>query len=413
MAAAAYAMQPILDPLVQASVGRFPFFLLFTGLGIAFGRPTQEREPGRRLALPRFFALCFLFFTCATLLLSPMVRQGPLDGTSGLIAMLAMIGLSGCCAGQMLRPLVLFVGGRRTLRMHLWNGALTGAALAACTMGVRSVGPATIMVVFLAMMTGALVLMTAPSARSVDMPVPDWESWRRGPATSVGVLLLGIGYSFFGPANLQRTLGLVDPKHLVSAALPPLLLFAAAPWISNLSSPRLKRAGIRFGAVSMLAAASICSVTFLGRSESISVRLDRLLPESVPYWMEVGSLSLVLFGIPALLLGLGLAVLPRLYGGLQFGEKILWTIPEEERRGPVGGAFRVGLFLVGTTIGGSVIAGDLFSATPNSRLEWTFGCLLVGGLLLVVFDPQAGLGRKLMTVTTAGGIALTAALFCF
>ena len=151
MAAAAYAMQPILDPLVQASVGRFPFFLLFTGLGIAFGRPTQEREPGRRLALPRFFALCFLFFTCATLLLSPMVRQGPLDGTSGLIAMLAMIGLSGCCAGQMLRPLVLFVGGRRTLRMHLWNGALTGAALAACTMGVRSVGPATIMVVFLAM----------------------------------------------------------------------------------------------------------------------------------------------------------------------------------------------------------------------------------------------------------------------
>ncbi|MFH0943627.1 MAG: hypothetical protein V2A76_00360 [Planctomycetota bacterium] len=411
--AAAIALQPILDSLMWSSAGRFPFFLLFTGLGIAFGRPTEERAPGRWLVFPRLFALGFLFFTCVTLLLSPKFQHGPLDGRLGLITALVLIGLSGICAGQMLRPLILFVGGRRTQRLHLWNGALTGAALAACSVGVIEIGRTTSMVVFLMTMTGALALMSSRTARALDMPVPDWESWRRGLTTTVGVVLLGVGFSALGPAFFQRAPALTELTHQFSAALPPLVLFAAAPWISSVSSPRLKRAGIRFGGISLLAAAGVCSVDFLGRAESIQDQLGRLFPPSLPFWMEIGLLSLALFGVPALLLGLGLAVLPRLYGGLQFGDKILWQIPEEERKAPVGGAFRVGMFLVGASAGASLMASELFSGSPNGRLEWSYGCLLVGGLLLVVFDPCAGIGRKLMTLMTAGGIAVATAFLCF
>jgi len=402
---------PPLFDLAAPWTGRWPLLLPFLGLGLAFCRRTGEREPGRRPAFSRRPALLFASLSLASLFLLPRLAGSFREETPAgpLLAILfaAPLGLAG---GRMLRSLVLYAGGRRTQRMHLWISTLSGAVVAPLLLGFLAPiprGPDLLVLMALALLLAGLLL---PSARALDMPVPDFESWRRGPLTTVGVMLLGAGYAGIVRAFLIDFGLLEEAADRAAAALPVVLLFVAGLALSNLLAPRLKRAGVRFGGMALLTVAAVGVVETMVQGGN---------PEAaIPGWFDLEAFDwrlqsfLFRFGLPSLFLGLGLAALPRLYGGLQLGDKILHTVPLEERRGPVGGALRVGGFLVGLSIGWPLFDQGLFEERAGVDATGMVACLAAGGLLLVVFDPYAGMGRKLMTLAVAGGAAILGAR-CF
>ena len=395
-----------LTVLSASWTGEFPLLVAFLALGLMIGRRTREREPGRWPAFARRPALLFAALTLAAVFLLPLIVGAWGSGhPAGPLVAVLFAATSGFAGGQMLRFLVLYVGGWRSLRMHLWSSALTGAA--AAPLLLRMLEPVPRGQEVFALTAAALILggLLVKAVQATDMPVPDWESWRRGPLTAWGVLLVGVGFSSLTRSLLLEIEAEGVPGLLVPAALPVLLLFVVGAIFSNRLAPRLRRAGVRFGSMALFTAATFGVVESWIRNRNLDARIPVWFKLEAGDWCLESVRLLFRFGLPALFLGLGLAALPRLYGGLQFGDSILHDIPTEERRGPVGGAYRVGLFLLGIALGWPLFQAGLFSEPGRADGSRTIICLLSGGFLLVVFDPYAGIGRKLTILSVAGSAA--------
>ncbi|MBI4882075.1 MAG: hypothetical protein HY812_20800, partial [Planctomycetes bacterium] len=253
-------------------------------------------------------------------------------------------------------------------------------------------------------------------ARSASMAASRHEPWTSGLATFAGALAVGLGCAglFASATGFVERAGLSPQAAWFQGAL--LAAFAAGAVLLPLACPRIRRAGVLLGAAALCAAGAAAAAGAGLREEPLAALPGRIrdllgLSSAGGGWRDA-VVALALFGLPFLLLGFGLAGIVRLHARLPPGGKIVATLPVEQRRPPSGAANRVGAALLGFTVGLPLLAPGLASRS-RALAAWTLGTLAGGGILLVLFDPRAGVGRKLILLGVSGTAAAAGiAIWC-
>ncbi len=385
-------------------------FPLCLGLGLLFGARPRADERAAHAAFPRAAAALFAVTAAAGAWVAGLEQHGRFD----LLAFALLAACAGCAAAGLLRALVRFCGVQKTRRLPLAAAALAGAACGA-PLRELALGRGVSELAVLSVAAAVLVLASLlPGARRAITAVPRHDPWTTGLGTTAGAFAVGLG----GAGLLATVAAFVEGAGLAARAawFQGFLLaaFAAGAVLLPIIHPRVRRAGALLGATALLAAGAAAAAGAGLAAEppaalSACIRDFWDLSGGGGGWRD-GVVALTLLGLPFLLLGFGLAGIVRLHARLPSGGKIMVALPVEERRPPSGAAQRLGAALLGLTVGLPLLAPGL--ASPNWPVAAaTLGTLAGGGILLVLFDPRAGAGRKLMLLAATGAAA--AAGFAF
>lgn len=370
--------------------------MLFTGLGLLLGRDSADEEVRQETPFPIGPPVVLGLITL--ILAIPVVRSRlAAQDSEALSAALAFLFVAplGIAAGLTVRGTVLYAAVRRTRRLQYWIALLMGALAVPVLLlisGVSVAGPSgssrVAPVLLLVPLAGLAVLMRLPVVRSTRLATPQIESLRRGLAGSLAMLTVGISITWLALAGLHRS-SPREPEATGSwLVFTSFLLFAAGVGLSYALNSRVKRSGVLLGgSLLLICAVHGGTVAWLKQSDA-GVGFPQ---------------GLVLLGLPAFLLGFGLVSLPRFYAERPPGEKILFQIPEQERRAPSGGAQRIGFLLIGIAVG---LASPWERVLGEaSELRAPLAALAAAGVTLVLFDSRAGIGRKLLTLGVTGALA--------
>jgi hypothetical protein len=164
-------------------------------------------------------------------------------------------------------------------------------------------------------------------------------------------------------------------------------VFPAAALVAGLAGaalgprvqPRARRAAMQLGVASLWGSVAVAVIVWPG------------VPPAVAGFAIAGAALLCCMALPFVI---------RLYAEVPLGSNILSDIPPEDRRAPIGGVLRLAVLFAGAAVG------------MGSWIPWSTagiaGSLAAGGALLVVADPRAGPGRKILALVYAGLPAVVA-----
>ena len=345
-----------------------------------------RRAPsGRRAALPSRCAVEMLVVSVVLAVAALHVRPRWPGVTQGELLVPTLVCIAVAAAAQLFGTLVLYAGVQKTTRLSVVSAVFAGGAIGLVLPAVVDHDdllpgwlPASEFLwqpLLVSIAGGAVFFLSrARAVREHDMAAEIREMPWTGLGTTLGIALVGValGWSWI---HLRQ----VDGSSLDRWAV---LVFLGCLWVVPVRQPTVRRAALLLGSATLL---SVAAVGFVMWSRRVG---------SGGWWLEgIGVLPFAFAGFAA-------PVVARLYAEVPLGSNILSEIPPEERRAPDGGVLRLAALAAGGAVGASLVG---MMASP----ELVLAVALLGGLLLVLFDPRAGPGRKVGSLVIAGLPAIT------